>query len=213
MDERVEIIDLSVHNGLVDWKKIRQAGVFLSIHRLCLGWKYRDPMDSWHETQDWFRRGISSIYHVHVPHQDPLIQANVHAANSPMVAGPIWLDVEIRHSMRRSEASRRLWQHLVTLEALTKRRVGIYTRASFWNVYYDRFDYPWHTRPLWVAHYTDASEPRLPDPWDRWVLWQYSKSGLIPGIKGDVDLDRINVSWTEYHDLRLLRPQDLSADH
>jgi len=213
MDKQVKVIDLSVHNGFADWETLRKEGVFLSIHRLCLGWKYRDPAYRWHAQQEWFDKGLHGIYHVHVPGQDPLWQAEIQAANTPYSSGPIWLDVEIPHHMTRRQASHRLWKHLISLEGLTRRRVGIYTRRSFWNVYYEPGAYPWDTRPLWVAHYTDASEPLLPDPWDRWILWQYSKTGLFAGIEGDVDLDRLSVSWADYDDLRLVRPQDLSADH
>lgn len=56
----------------------------------------------------------------------------------------------------------------------------------------------WADVPLWTAHYTSASAPRLPvdaagkgAPWSRWTIWQYSSKGRIEGIRGDVDLNRV----------------------
>lgn len=40
-------------------------------------------------------------------------------------------------------------------------------------------DYPW-----WLAHYTD----QMDYPW-KVEYWQYTESGSVPGIKGDVDID------------------------
>lgn len=46
--------------------------------------------------------------------------------------------------------------------------------------------------PLWLAHYTSASQPRVPQPWTDWTFWQYTNEGKVPGIKGNVDLNLFN---------------------
>jgi len=43
--------------------------------------------------------------------------------------------------------------------------------------------------PLWVADY-GVSEPANSRIWSGWVGFQYSDSGKVPGINGNVDLDR-----------------------
>ena len=49
---------------------------------------------------------------------------------------------------------------------------------------------------LWVAHYTRAANPRVPEPWKSgpgWTFWQYSETGRVDGITDDlVDLNRFN---------------------
>lgn len=45
---------------------------------------------------------------------------------------------------------------------------------------------------LWVADYTTAAQPQVPMPWSDWNVWQYSEKGTVPGITGDVDLDKAN---------------------
>lgn len=42
--------------------------------------------------------------------------------------------------------------------------------------------------PLWVAEY-GVSEPRPNGKWLKWAGWQYSNTGRIAGIEGNVDLD------------------------
>ncbi len=46
--------------------------------------------------------------------------------------------------------------------------------------------------PLWLAHYTNADRPRVPKPWDFWTFWQFTENGAVPGIKGNVDINRFN---------------------
>jgi GH25 family lysozyme M1 (1,4-beta-N-acetylmuramidase) len=44
--------------------------------------------------------------------------------------------------------------------------------------------------PLWLAHY--ASEPVLPEGWDKYWGWQYSEKASVPGIVAPTDT---NAAW------------------
>jgi len=44
--------------------------------------------------------------------------------------------------------------------------------------------------PLWVAHYTTAAAPYMPVGWTSWLIWQYTSSGRVDGISGNVDMNR-----------------------
>jgi hypothetical protein len=46
--------------------------------------------------------------------------------------------------------------------------------------------------PLWIAHYTTASAPRVPGGWKAWTFWQRTSSGTVSGISGLVDMNRFN---------------------
>lgn len=49
--------------------------------------------------------------------------------------------------------------------------------------------------PLWICSFRDY----YPFDGDRnWVYWQYSHAGEVPGIKGDVDLDVFNGSYESF---------------
>jgi hypothetical protein len=45
---------------------------------------------------------------------------------------------------------------------------------------------------LWHAQYTSASCPTISDYWSDWAFWQFSSTGSVPGIGGNVDTNRFN---------------------
>lgn len=48
--------------------------------------------------------------------------------------------------------------------------------------------------PVWIANWPANPDPQVDDPngsgpWSDWTFWQYTASGSVPGISGNVDLD------------------------
>ena len=72
------------------------------------------------------------------------------------------------------------------VERRTGRLPAIYTAASWWNDCTGG-NGSFAKDPLWIASY-DTSSPSLPSGWPSWTLWQFTSSGSIPGISGDVDV-------------------------
>ncbi|GMA66201.1 glycoside hydrolase family 25 protein [Alicyclobacillus fastidiosus] len=50
--------------------------------------------------------------------------------------------------------------------------------------------------PLWIANY-DVSQPANAAGWTSWTFWQYSDTGSIPGVTGNVDLDVYSGTLTD----------------
>ena len=50
----------------------------------------------------------------------------------------------------------------------------------------------WASRRLWVANY-GVTVPKLPSPWKKWCVWQYSSTGRLNGYSGNLDLDWANA--------------------
>ncbi|MDM5182089.1 GH25 family lysozyme [Massilia sp. DJPM01] len=48
--------------------------------------------------------------------------------------------------------------------------------------------------PLWIAEYTSAAAPVLPQGVSGYTIWQHSQTGKLDGIAGAVDLDLFNGS-------------------
>jgi GH25 family lysozyme M1 (1,4-beta-N-acetylmuramidase) len=88
--------------------------------------------------------------------------------------------------------------------AMTGLQLGIYTRASFWDVCVERSN-NFVRNPLWVAHYNDEiNRPAIPQDWlqagKRETLWQYTDKG--PGKEWgmqsySLDMNRFNGSQVE----------------
>lgn len=98
--------------------------------------------------------------------------------------------------------SRNVLSLITLLEEMYNFPVFIYTRANYWNACINTtWNNVWLKRPLWVAYYSDtAKQPVLPKPWSSsgtWVLWQYSQTCRMPGIKGNVDLSYLNPNLTD----------------
>jgi GH25 family lysozyme M1 (1,4-beta-N-acetylmuramidase) len=66
----------------------------------------------------------------------------------------------------------------------------IYTRAGWWNQCTGN-SAAFAGNPLWVANY-GASSPTLPAGWVQWTYWQWTSTGTVPGISGNVDLSYFN---------------------
>lgn len=87
--------------------------------------------------------------------------------------------------------TQRLLECLQTVEALFSRRPVIYTSQNKWQEL--------TTQPTWVKDFPlwlsapDAPTPPLPTHAVTWAIHQYSFSGAVSGIDGDVDLNRENA--------------------
>lgn len=67
----------------------------------------------------------------------------------------------------------------------------IYTNPSWWSTCTGGSTIFGQT-PIWAASWTTASSPTLPAGWSTWNLWQYTSTGSVSGITGNVDLDQLN---------------------
>jgi GH25 family lysozyme M1 (1,4-beta-N-acetylmuramidase) len=73
----------------------------------------------------------------------------------------------------------------------------IYCNSNYASNY---FDSSVSSRDLWIANYLSGTNPPAPtgNPpagtgvWSNWAFWQYSSSGAVSGISGNVDLDVAN---------------------
>ena len=138
---------------------------------------------------------------------DPVRQANKFAdvvsgvdfARVQLVGGDLpalWMDAEDNSAGKTKAAlSVHYAKFIETLEMRNSRKIGVYTRASFWN--YHVGNAGWEDQfPLWVAHYT-TREPLIPDAWDKYHLHQHSADKNGRGaefgvLSTDIDLNRIH---------------------
>jgi lysozyme len=75
------------------------------------------------------------------------------------------------------------------------RKPMIYTSATSWAATGNTAEFAKAKYPLWIAHW-NVSKPAVPaNNWARhgYSVWQYSNSGSVPGIHGNVDLDRLGI--------------------
>ena len=84
---------------------------------------------------------------------------------------------------------------LVKVEKELNVRPIIYTNASSWGVTGDTTRFAEKGYRLWVANF-DVSRPQVPaDNWGGlgWSIWQYTSTGRVAGIAGNVDRNHSRV--------------------
>lgn len=75
---------------------------------------------------------------------------------------------------------------------------GAYTDPVWRSAGWLKFD-PWLAS--YTANYTTNPDPTKikvptgPRPWNHWTIWQYTSSGIVPGIEGPIDMNVATVEW------------------
>ena len=108
------------------------------------------------------------------------------ALDGKRIEAGLWVDVEATYQSR-SEIN----AYIPLLESTLDTEVGIYTSYYKW-IEVMQNETRWASRRLWVANY-GVSVPRLPSPWKKWCVWQYSSTGRLNGYSGNLDLDWANA--------------------
>ena len=114
---------------------------------------------------------------------------------------PIYYDVELQEhfALGRERVSAIIRAFLDTVERAGY-WVGLYMSAHYLNNYVDNDILERYA--VWVAHHDAA----VPDYSGSFGMWQYSSTGIVSGINGNVDLD---ICYTDYP--KLIREAGLNG--
>ncbi|MSP24875.1 MAG: hypothetical protein EXR75_06850 [Myxococcales bacterium] len=194
-------IDVSYYQGKPKWDAVADSGIKFAISRINHG-GFMDPEfdTNWAAIKDVGL--VRGSYQYFNPGGDPVEQANIVVKKlgklQPGDLPPV-IDVESTdmESAATIAANVGTWIDVVTEG--TGRKPIIYTGRYFWNDNVASDAYQDHM--LWIAHYTSAPCPNLPLAWADWGMWQFSSTGSIPGIAGNVDENRFNGDALALQDL------------
>lgn len=197
--ETVYGIDVSKWQGTIDWAKVKADGVVYAFIRVSDGVNTFDSkfIRNWDEAK---KHGIlRGVYQYFRPNVDPIEQANLVLENLTLYGQgelPPVIDAEqsVTDFTPGADYADPIGIWIEAVEAALHVKPIIYTGPSYWGskVQTDAFkDYP-----LWNANWTSQC-PSIPDQWKDWVFWQYSATGTVDGISGDVDLDKFNGSLAD----------------
>lgn len=192
-------IDVSRWQGTVDWAKVKSSGVEFAFLRVSDGAATQDPKfaSNWSGTKA--HGVIRGAYQFFRPSQSVTAQADlmIHALGSSYTPGdlPPVIDVEDAGGLAAATVAARVRQWVDRVHAAIGVEPIIYTGKFFWR---DQVGggASFLANPLWIAQYTSLC-PDIPGPWARWTFWQHTDSGSVPGIAGNVDLDRFNGSLAQ----------------
>ena len=200
----VDGIDVSYHQGTIDWRQVAVAGKRFAFVRATAGTLTADT--AYLANRYGARAAGLAVgsYHFANPDwafNDAANEASWFLRTATIASGDLVpvLDLEISNGLDPLSLTAWAQTWLSQVTAATGVRPIIYTTPKFWST--SMADTDWFAKNgysvLWIAHWTSATEPWVPaGDWggNGWSFWQHSSTGTVPGISGAVDLDRFNGS-------------------
>lgn len=186
-------IDLSRYQTSVDWDTARSAGVNFAFIKATEGGDRVDPMFQTH----WQGASAAGVrpgaFHFYYFCTSAAVQARWFIANVPRTPGALPPVVDVEWNPQSPTCTRRPAPAVVRSEIgifldIVGRHYGqrpiVYVPLDFWedNDLSDITD-----EEFWLR--STADHPSETFPGADWVFWQYSGTGLVPGIGGPVDLN------------------------
>ncbi len=182
-------IDVSAHNGDIDWDKVAAAGVDFVYIKASEGATWRDA-----RFEENYRAATAAGLNVGIYHffrfdvEGWRQSVNIlRAINGRPLQMPIAIDLEewSNPEAGTAEIVDQL-RSLVELLHQAGREVVIYTNKNgYYRFLRGRFD----DVGLWICSFSNPPLSRN----DGWLLWQHSHNGRVPGIRGEVDINTINT--------------------
>lgn len=193
---RVLGIDISAHNGKVNFKELSNTNVKFVLMKATEDTEFKDPKFEDNFMQARENNFCVGAYHFFNFTADGVAQARnfLNSIQSKDLDLPVVIDVEQHGNTRfymTSNVIRRL-QDMIDELAVNERNVMIYTNKDGYEKFIkDNFeDYP-----LWLCSFVEPSDSI------NWHIWQYSHWGEVEGIDGDVDLNTFygnEQDWKEW---------------
>ena len=187
-------IDISKHNGTVDWNAVKNAGVEFVILRC----GYRGSASGVLVEDEKFRTNIKGataaglkvgiyFFSQAVNEMEAVEEASLTLSliKGHKISYPVYIDVEAANG-RADGLSAAERTKVVRAFCETVRdsgyTAGVYSNKNWFAEKMDTGAFGNYR--IWLAQYTES-----PTYTGRYEMWQYSSRGTIPGIKGDVDLN------------------------
>lgn len=202
----VKVIDVSHHQGSIDWAKVKASGVKGAFIKATEGKTGVDLKFSSNAAQA-FAQGLKiGYYHYARPENNaPEDEAATFYRNVKglPVDFPHVLDVEGESALLGAKLTDWCVRWLTAVEKLSGHPAMVYTGGSFAKSYLGAALSKW---PLWIAHY-GVDKPMDNPTWSSWSVFQYTSGGSVPGIAGNVDMNAMEMDfYNKYSDEPIAPP-------
>ncbi len=186
-------IDISAHNGFVDFSKMAHDSIDFVIIKATEGTSFKDSRfhTNYRKAQ---KAGIKiGAYHFFRFDTDGIMQALnfINSIKNLDLDFPLMLDVEEWNNARdipHNEIIERL-SDMISYLKNNGYNLIIYSNKDGFN---DFIRNHFSEYPLWICSFTN------PPISSAWAFWQYSHCGKINGIDGNVDLNTFNGTRTQW---------------
>ncbi|WJH33363.1 glycoside hydrolase family 25 protein [Paenibacillus sp. CC-CFT747] len=192
-EEMARGIDVSHHQGRIDWPKVQSSGISFAFMKATEGSTFKDPRfvrNAAEAAETGIAIGAYHFMRAKSPEEaareaEHFVRTLEEAGSERFTLPPV-LDVETNDGgLKPAQLSLlcRTWLERVQ-DALGKTPL-LYTYLHFART---ALDDTLSDFPLWFAYYNESCPPDC-GGWTRWSFWQHSDKGTVPGISGPVDLN------------------------
>jgi lysozyme len=200
----IQGIDAASYQGNVNWGSVKSSGRTFGFEKATEGTTYTNPYFAYNWSHMKSAGIIRGAYHYGHPGTSATAQANYFVSKVSPVSGDLqmMLDIEVTDGVGPSGVWSWIQTFIARIKTLTGRPGIIYTGYYFWR---DSVGNPKNNLncPLFLAAYVSNPAPYVPPAWPFFTFWQYSDTGRVPGVSGNVDLDAFNGSLSGLNALRL----------
>lgn len=188
------VIDVSIHNGAIDWSKVKSSGVTGVIVRCGYGrdLKKQDDANFKRNIEGALSQGLRvGVYiYSYAKSEDSARSEAKHVLRlvepyKDKITLPIYYDLEERGTESGAKERAIIFGDIIEAAGYW---CGVYASLSWWQTYLkglNRFT-------KWVAAWgSNNGKPNTKPSIDGVDLWQYTSNGKINGISGRVDLNEL----------------------
>ena len=198
----IQGIDVSKYQGDIDWDRVRDSGIAFAYLKVSEGGDHVDPRfyDYWDGAA---RAGVPrGAYHFMYWCRTGSEQAVWFSQAVPQdqTQLPPVLDLEWNNDSKtcpqrvsREQALKEIRVLLRTMEYHTGKKPVIYTDINFHR---DVLEGELEGYDFWLRSVAAEPQERFRDR--PWTFWQYTATGRVPGIRGDVDRNAFRGSAKEW---------------
>ena len=190
-------IDVSKHNGTIDWNKVKISGVDFAIIRA----GYGNTVSQKDQTFERNYAGATAAglavgaywysYAKTATDADREAAAFLQAIKGKKFNMPVFYDVE-EENIFNSGITNQITDRFCTILENAGYWVGVYSSSAQFNKYFTAENKRKYT--IWTAHW-GVDHPAHPATYD---IWQYSETGRVNGIDTNVDL---NICYKNFPEL------------
>lgn len=183
-------IDVSIHNGVIDFDKVKADGYSFVFLKASEGTDFKDRnfISNLHNAK---KAGLKTgVYHFFRFDTDGQMQALnlLNSVRYQPIDFPLVIDIEewgnpdVTTTRDIIENLRRMINYLEN----NNFNIMLYSNKDGYNRFIKgNFD----NYPLWIGSFT------TPEPEIDWSIWQYTHSGSVDGVKGNVDINTIKTDY------------------
>ena len=196
-------VDVSHHNGSINWAQLNNEGISFAYIKSTEGISHTDR--KYKENYNKAKRSSIKVrpYHFYTFGLDGKRQAQHFIRHAKVGSADLIPAIDVEHSPANRYSNdkdyiKRVTNELIKLEHELYEHYGvrpiIYTNKDCYKLYIvDHFP----ESLIWMSDL--HNEPNIKE--NDWVIWQFSHTGNINGINGDIDLNYFRYSFRQFNQL------------